>query len=276
MDALENLKETILKEYPRLTGKDKFCFECGKNLSCFNRCCADVNIFLTPYDVLRMRTAVGLGSAEFLAQYTLVPFDKSQHLPTPLLCMSDSEEKQCRFVDPVNGCTIYGDRPWPCRMYPLGKASPGELAGDDSQPFYFVMKEDVCKGHERTRQWTVDGWEEDQGVAEYAEFGELFKEITLHPALAKGVTISPQQIEMYWIALYDLDKFRDFIFNSSFLRRFDLTGENLEALRADDTALLRFGFKWVRLALFGEKTVTILPEAANIVSRSQSTVMNDA
>lgn len=257
MDALKNLKETILKEYPRLTERDGFAFECGPHLECFNRCCADVNIFLTPYDVLRMRRAISLGSAEFLARYTLIPFDKTQHLPTPLMKMNDEPPKRCHFVDLQKGCTIYGDRPWPCRMYPLGMASPGESAGDEGKPFFFMMQEDICKGIGKPRVWTVEEWMSDQGVEEYAEFGELFKEVTLHPALLKGKTLTPQQIDMYWTSLYDLDKFREFIFGSSFLRRFEIPDSEAEALREDDEALLKFGFKWVRFALFGDKTVNI-------------------
>lgn len=262
MDALENLKETILKDYPRMGENDSFSFECGSHLECFNRCCADVNIFLTPYDVLRMRKAIGLGSTEFLAKYTLVPFDKTQNLPTPLMLMKETESKECQFVDPVKGCTIYENRPWPCRMYPLGAASPGETEGADVKPFYFVMREDVCKGHGKPRIWTVAEWKADQKTAEYAEFGELFKEVALHPAFAKGRTISPQQIDMYWISLFDLDKFREFIFKSSFLNRFELSASEIESLKTDDEALLRFGFKWTKMALFGDITLKVRQDAA--------------
>ncbi len=38
---------------------DKFKFSCHKELTCYNTCCRDVNIFLTPYDVLRMRRGPG-------------------------------------------------------------------------------------------------------------------------------------------------------------------------------------------------------------------------
>ncbi|MBM3325365.1 MAG: YkgJ family cysteine cluster protein [Calditrichaeota bacterium] len=264
MDSLANLKQTILKDYPRLSEQDGFAFECGAHLECFNVCCADVNIFLTPYDVLRMRKAVGLGSGEFLARYTLVPFDKSQHLPTPLLKMSETEGKACYFVDAFKGCTIYSHRPWPCRMYPLGSASPGETEKDADRLFYFMMREEFCQGHGCPHIWTVAEWLEDQGVAKYAEFGEMFKGITLHPAFSKGYQLSPQQIEMYWIALFDLDKFRGFIFSSSFLKRFEIPADFIELLRIDDEALLKFGFSWTALALFGDKTLNVRPEAVKM------------
>ena len=52
---LDKFKEAILKEYPRLSPESKFRFSCHKGLSCFTQCCGDVNIFLTPYDVLRLK-----------------------------------------------------------------------------------------------------------------------------------------------------------------------------------------------------------------------------
>ena len=37
----------------------------------------------------------------------------------------DNEKKSCLFLDLENGgCQVYEDRPWACRMYPLGMAIP--------------------------------------------------------------------------------------------------------------------------------------------------------
>ncbi|HEY7726252.1 MAG TPA: hypothetical protein VH880_13025, partial [Anaeromyxobacteraceae bacterium] len=65
-----------------------------------------------------------------------------------------------------------------------------------------------------------------------------------------------------FMAAYDLDTFREFIFSTSFVRRFDLDGALVEELRADDRALLRFAFRWLRFALFGEPTVPRRASAA--------------
>jgi len=260
MNELEHLKEKILKEYPRLGLEDRFCFECGPDLECFNVCCADVNIFLTPYDVLRMRKALNIDSATFLSRYTIIPIEKSQKLPVPLMKMRDTERKECHFVDEEKGCTIYDDRPWPCRIYPIGSASPSE-AEVHEEKFYFIIKEEHCKGHNRPREWTVAEWLKDQETETYAKFGELFKNITIHPSLERGKKLSPQQIDMYWAALYDLDKFRRFIFESSFLKRFNVDEEELRKIKSDDVELLRFGFKWIGFALFGEKRIEMKPDA---------------
>ncbi len=36
-----------------------------------------------------------------------------------------------------------------------------------------------------------------------------------------------------------------------------MNAEEVEQIRTDDEALLRFGFRWVRMSLFGEKTIPI-------------------
>lgn len=272
MNELEKLKETILKEYPRMSLEDSFQFECGHHLDCFNNCCSDVNIFLTPYDVLRMRQALKMTSTDFLGKYTLIPFDENQNLPVPLLTMKDDEIKGCHFVDKTAGCTIYQDRPWPCRMYPIGLASPSNEPGAVNERFYFLMREDVCHGLGMKRDWTVQEWIQDQGIEPYDEFGELFKEITLHRRFNDGFKPNPKHIEIYWMGLYDIDRFRQMIFESSFLSRVDIPQADVEKLKEDDETLLRLGFNWVKTALFGEKSLPIKPEAiAKAHQRAEST-----
>ena len=55
MENFEKLKRAVLDEYPRMDLDSTFKFSCHPKVSCFNQCCRDVNIFLTPYDVLRMK-----------------------------------------------------------------------------------------------------------------------------------------------------------------------------------------------------------------------------
>lgn len=260
INTIQNLKESILKEYDRLSENDTFQFECGPHLECFNDCCADVNIFLTPYDVMRMRRSVNMGSTEFLSKYTIIPFDENQKLPVPLMMMQETERKQCHFVDDEKGCTIYKDRPWPCRMYPVGSASPAGQDGFGKEGFFFIMKEDHCKGHERKKQWTIKEWMEDQQVGEYEEFGELFKRVTLHDQMSSDWKPKPKQVELYWMCLYDTDKFKRFVLESSFLDRFEISQAEAELLKTSDEALLRMGFKYVLMALYGEKTIAIRDE----------------
>ncbi|MDY6974018.1 MAG: YkgJ family cysteine cluster protein, partial [Thermodesulfobacteriota bacterium] len=37
-------------------------FNCTPGVACFTQCCQDVTIVLTPYDVLRLKNALGISS----------------------------------------------------------------------------------------------------------------------------------------------------------------------------------------------------------------------
>lgn len=257
LDAINRLKQSIFDEYDRMDLDSSFRFGCHPGVPCFNACCSDVNIFLSPYDVLRLKNRLGIDSEEFLARYTLMPIDEKQQYPVVMLKMDDTEKKSCQFVDPVKGCTVYEDRPWPCRMFPVGKASP---KGNDEEPFYFLMHENVCRGWEEGAEWTVRQWLDDQDVHPWDAQGEAFKELTLHDFFQKN-RLTPPQMEMFHMVCYNLDKFRAFVFGTSFLKRFHVEPETVEAMREDDEALLAFGYRWLRFALFHEPTLQIHPDA---------------
>ena len=53
----------------------KFKFRCHKDIKCFTKCCSNIDILLTPYDVLRLKKRLKLSSAEFLSNYTYVKID---------------------------------------------------------------------------------------------------------------------------------------------------------------------------------------------------------
>jgi uncharacterized protein len=256
MSEIERFKEEILKDYPRMSEDSSFTFGCHPGLPCFNECCADVNIFLTPYDVIRLKNRLGIPSQEFLDQHTIVPFDQNLKYPVILLQMGEDEKKRCPFVA-ENGCQVYEDRPWACRMYPLGLASPREGSEQLPGEFYFLLKEAVCEGFNEPISQTVIEWKDSQGIKDYGEMGADFKEFTLHPFFQEGENLTPQKIEMFFLVCYNIDKFRDFVFGSSFFDKFEVDEETQSRIKQDDVQLLKFGYRWLRFALFGEKTMTI-------------------
>ena len=254
-DLREQLQEKIVADHARLGPKDTFKFACHPGISCFNQCCGNVNVFLSPYDVLRMKNRLGLSSSEFLDKHALLPVQKDMKTPVVVLRMQDDEAKSCPFLT-EKGCGIYSDRPWPCRMYPVGLAAQKDTPdGWRGERFYFLMQEEGCRGGEEAREWTVEEWLEDQGVDEYDHWGEQYKELTLHKFFEDGGVLSPPKLHMLFTACYDLDKFRQFVFDSTLLQRFDVDEDFVEEMRGDDEALLRFACLWLRFSLFGEKTV---------------------
>jgi Fe-S-cluster containining protein len=261
---IENLKKTILEEYERMDPDDTFKFACHPGVSCFNQCCSDVNIFLTPYDILRLKNRLGISSEEFLAKYTITPIDKNQLYPVVMLKLNDEKGKSCFFVKD-EGCSVYEDRPWACRMYPVGVASPKIEDERVDKEFYFLMQEAVCKGFNEGKAWTIREWMENQGVPKYDEFGDLFKELTLHDHFKSGKTLNPQKMEMFHMVCYNIDKFKVFLYGSTFFDRFAIEDDLIEKMKTDDEELLRFGFRWLQFALFGDATIKIKKEATKKV-----------
>lgn len=231
-----------------------FCFDCNPRLDCFTHCCSDVNIVLTPADVLGLARWSGLSTGEFLDRHTLSPITKELHLPVVMLKMGEAPEKRCPFVS-ENGCAVYDARPWACRMYPVGMALPPARAGVPPEPAWFLFEDDFCHGREQSRTWSVQDWKRDQGVDARDDLEQGFRDLVGHPWFIGGRQLDPRRIEMFFMAAYDLDAFREFVFSTTFVKRFELDEAFVETLRTDDRALLLFGFRWLRFALFGEPTL---------------------
>jgi len=246
----------------QLADGESFSFTCHPGVPCFNQCCADVNIILTPLDVLGLARRTGLHTREFLDTYTGNPITKDLQLPMVLLKMRDDETKRCHFVG-EQGCTVYEDRPWACRMYPLGMAIPPARAGVEPEPIFFVFEDDHCQGRlqDDSVAWTADAWRTDQGIAEHDEIEAGFRNLVSHPWFIGGRQLDPKRMHMFYTACYDLDTFREFVFESTFLERFDLEDDLVHEIKTNDLALLKFAFRWLRFALFKEPTVKVQESA---------------
>jgi len=244
-----------LKEKRFLGNKESFRFECHKGLSCFTKCCSDVNIILTPLDILQLSRELKITTTEFLDKYTLAPITKDLELPVLLLKMND-DDKKCPFLE-EDGCSVYDVRPWSCRMYPIGMAIPPARAGKDPEPVFFLFEDDFCDGIKQNTEWTVEKWRSNQGVTEREELESGYRGIVSHPWFIGGRRLDPKRIEMFYMASYDLDTFRRFIFESTFLKRFKIEENKIEQLRTNDEDLLRFASTWLRYSLFGEPTMTV-------------------
>jgi len=63
--------------------------------------------------------------------------------------------------------------------------------------------------------------------------------------------------KMAFMATYNIDRFRDFVFQSSFLKRYRIKSAILKKLKTDDVQLLKFGFEWVKVFVWGLKSKQI-------------------
>ncbi len=66
---------------------------------------------------------------------------------------------------------------------------------------------------------------------------------------------------MGFMATYNIDQFRDFVFQSSFLKRYQVKSTLRKKLKTNDVALLKFGFEWVKVFVWGIKSKDIRPRA---------------
>ena len=231
-----------------------FRFTCHRRMPCFNRCCGNLNLVLTPYDILRLKKRLRLSSGQCLDRYTDGQIDKASGLPLVRLRMGGRASRHCPFVQ-AEGCTVYEDRPGACRLYPLARAALRFFGPGNVSERYFLVKEPHCLGLKAERQWTVDGWLADQGMVEYNVKNDAFAAVfSCRPRqVLRGLTDRHRQ--MMFTACYDLDGFRDFVFNSTFLERFAVEDDRLMRIETDDAPLLDFAMQWLRFALFGETTL---------------------
>ncbi|OGR08318.1 MAG: Fe-S oxidoreductase [Deltaproteobacteria bacterium RIFOXYD12_FULL_50_9] len=235
-------------------------FRCHPGVSCFTACCGSIKIILTPFDILRLRKRLKLEADDFLLHFTAPTFLEKTDMPG--VCLKLDPDGRCPFVTPV-GCLIYSDRPSACRYYPIGMANFHEGAQENqiAEEFYFVVKEPHCKGHEEDKTWTIREWRADQGVDLCDEMNKGWMELVMRrKSFGLQATLSEQAKKMFFMATTDLDRFRSFIFNSSFLQIYELDPETLENIRTDDIALMKFSFQFLASSLFGTQGMKISEE----------------
>lgn len=243
--------ENTMEKTQRLDREHAFEFRCDPGVSCFTQCCRDITIVLTPYDVARLKRTLDIPSDEFLDKYTIIIPKADRLLPLVVLKMNEDDQK-CPFVSET-GCAVYENRPWPCRMYPLDMADDGT--------FHLITDASRCKGLSEQNKCKIADWLEEQGTEPYDEMNELLSNITI-PLQARDLKIdNPQIAKMVFMALYNLDKFREFVFQSTFLERFEVEEpERIEKIRDDDIELLKFAIDWIKFGLFGEKLFWVKEE----------------
>ena len=116
----------------RLDDDDTFQFRCHAGLSCFNRCCRNLNLFLYPYDVLRLKNRLAMSSDTFLDRHVDVVLREGNFFPEVLLRMADNPEKTCPFLSDT-GCRVYPDRPDTCRNFPVEHGVMFDASGKPTQ-----------------------------------------------------------------------------------------------------------------------------------------------
>jgi Fe-S-cluster containining protein len=230
-------------------------FRCYKGIECFNACCRDIDITLTPYDILRLKQRLGITSTEFLAKYTY-PFEFGKNSIAGVKMLPVEGGTECRFMT-EEGCSVYADRPTACRYYPVGLLSLRRADENFDRASYALVKEDHCKGHLEEREITIRDYRKEQGLEEYDELGRGWRQLVLKMKSAGPAIGKPSQasLQFFFMASYDLDRFREFVKSEGFAATFDIDAATRKALYEDDVALLDFGVRMIKQIMFGEETI---------------------
>ncbi|VFQ43976.1 YkgJ family cysteine cluster protein [Desulfoluna butyratoxydans] len=235
----------------RIKEGETFRFRCHSGLECFNRCCRNLNLFLSPYDVLRLKQGLNITAGEFIDQYTDAVLREGKALPELLLRMNDDDEATCVFLSEA-GCTAYDFRPDTCRTFPCEHGLYYNAEGQKERVL-FLRPPSFCRGIHEEQELTPEAWQKDQNAEKHNAMNELWGEVE---TLLSGNTWGAegpkgQRAKMAFMAAYNVDDFREFIFGSSLLKRCKIKSDLKMKLRRDDVAVMKFGFEWIRVFLLG-------------------------
>lgn len=231
---------------------DQFNFRCHGELACFNQCCRNLNLFLYPYDVIRLKRALDMDSDRFLETHVDVVIRAGNYFPDVLLRMADNESRTCPFLSEA-GCTVYPDRPDTCRTFPVEHGLLFKDRPSESEIISFFRPPDFCLGRHECRSWTLAQWTKDQEAVTHNRMTALWAAVKAlfqqDPWGSEG--LGGAKGKMAFMAAYNIDRFRDFIFQSTFLKRYRVKPALVKKLRHSDRELLLFGFEWIRHFIWG-------------------------
>ncbi len=236
-------------------------FQCNKGIACWNACCSNIDISLTPYDILRLKRRFDTSSGEFLQTYT-VPYEMEQNSIAGVKLRPVANGTACQFMTP-QGCSVYEDRPTACRYYPVALLSLRRQDEYTDHASYALIEEPHCLGHKEPRQISVANYRKEQGLEPYDDLARGWRQLILKkkssgPSIGKP---SKRSLELFFMVCYDIDRFSQFVASDGFSDIYDLPTEELKNILCDDVELMQFGFRFLRQVLFGEESIALRKEA---------------
>ncbi|MBO5491173.1 MAG: YkgJ family cysteine cluster protein [Desulfovibrio sp.] len=250
---MDDASKDFLENLPELQPGATFCFDCNPEVPCFNQCCAELTLPLTPYDVLRLRRHMdNIASEAFLADFTTMRSFPDTGFPLPMLRMLQGPGEPCPFVTP-GGCSVYEDRPGACRFYPLGRGT--KMAEDGVAERFFVVREPHCHGFDKGTERTAQAWLQNEELAPYNAANDRYMRL-MALVRATGKPLEPRMATMAVLCLFQLDKFRELITAMRIFAHVTADEARQQAVMEDslagDEAALDFALDWMELVIFGQ------------------------
>jgi Fe-S-cluster containining protein len=203
-------------------------------------------------------------STEFLRQFT-VPFEFAKDSVAGVKLKPVEDGTACQFLTD-GGCSVYEDRPTACRYYPVGLLSTRRQDENFDRAAYALVQEEHCHGHFEDRKLTIDEYRAEQGLEEYDEKGRLWRQQILKVKSAGPYIgrMSMTSRKFFFMASYDMDRFREFIRSEGVSTTYDIDRATLERLLADDVALMEFGDRMIRQIMYAENTIPMKQDAMEV------------
>ncbi len=251
--------EKTFPEHMVPLGDRKFNFSCHPELPCFTKCCRNVDMFLFPYDIIRLKNRIKIDSETFIKKHTLLVRGNNPYFPSLMLKLMDDEARACPFLA-GEGCSVYSDRPSSCRTYPLERAVDRSPDARGPRDYYFLTRHPYCQGHGEEKMFSAGEWLRNQQIDNFNVMNDLWTEVESifmsNPWKGEGSGGPKQQLA--FMVCYNIDLFRNFMTDNGLQDKFLLEKNRKKRLRTDDAELLKFGFEWLKLFLTG---------ASNLVPR---------
>jgi len=235
----------------RLCGKKRFAFNCHPRVACFTECCRELELALSPYDVLRLCQGLHIVSRDFIERYVVVEEDDSGGFPKLFLGMVVDGKASCPFIS-ESGCRVYENRPGSCRAYPVGRGATLDAEGTIRE-IHVLIHESHCQGFSEPDSHNVSEWFENQGLIEYNKINDEVLTLLQHEKARQGMSFTEEEKALILLALYRLDEFRKMVSTPAFQQKYLPDERQRASVLADDLNLLRFGIQWLKQVLFSEK-----------------------
>jgi len=170
---------------------NKFNFNCHMTACC----CQNMEIFLNPYDILKISENLNVTTTEIIDEFILFLEDRETGLFRPIL--KSARTGLCKFnIDKL--CTIHVNRPLSCRLFPLARIS-GK---------FLLQQAPFCTGLTDITSIKLTDYLNESSVEEYLSMSDLYHlKYDVLKNLNNGLLKNEYYNNLLNILLYDIDFF---------------------------------------------------------------------